>query len=255
MWLSCLREADFTDDGGGEAGPQVGVLSRYTGSEVQDSSLQPDARWIMVFWVYWVLLVLHDVHHVLSACCVVLRVALTQPGNNTLLNTYTLLNLFCHLKEVTLEQSIKQISVLIFSFCSVQQLTETSRSPAELWQILFPPADVKASTFPYIQRSFIMDSLWKLKQAFFFFSFFLFFWSWVSSGKWIFHLTLHKEGVSFLHSLWCQSTVSHTEWALRWHPSNRQCRPQTPKGLHVCVLFVQRHPAASGISQSPCATL
>ena len=28
-----------------------------------------------------------------------------------------------------------------------------------------------------------------------------------------------------------------------------------PKGSHVCVLFVQRHLAASGNSQSPCATL
>lgn len=28
-----------------------------------------------------------------------------------------------------------------------------------------------------------------------------------------------------------------------------------PKGLHVCVLFVQRHPTASGNSQPPCATL
>lgn len=152
------------------------------------------------------------------------------------------MHFFLSLNKITLEQSIKQISVLISSFCSVHQRAETSRSPTELWQILFPPADVKASTFPYIQRSFIMDSLWKLKQASFFF---FLFWSWVSSGKWIFHLTLHKEGVSFLHSLWCQSTVSHTEWALRWHPSNRQCRPPKPQRDYMCVssLFrdIQRH--------------
>lgn len=82
------------------------------------------------------------------------------------------MHFFLSLNKITLEQSIKQISVLISSFCSVHQRAEASRSPAELWQILFPPADVKASTFPYIQRSFIMDSLWKLKQAssFFFFS-------------------------------------------------------------------------------------
>lgn len=49
--------------------------------------------------------------------------------------------------------------------------------------------------------------------------------------------------------LWCSRTVSQM---FCWHPSNRQCRPKPAEISYVCVLFVHRHAAASGSSQSLC---
>lgn len=55
-----------------------------------------------------------------------------------------------------------------------------------------------------------------------------------------------KRGVSFPFCLWCWSTVSHTEWELCWHPSDRQCLPK-PKGITcVCPLCSE---TSSGIWQ------
>lgn len=92
-----------------------------------------------------------------------------------------------------------------------------------------------------------MDSLWKLKQDFF-------------SGyesAWLngFSILLFIKR-EYLSSTPCNVKVQSiipSERSVGTHQIDSVA--PNPKRLHVCVLFVQRHPAASGNSQSPCAIL
>lgn len=93
-----------------------------------------------------------------------------------------------------------------------------------------------------------MDSLWKLKQDFFFSGYES---AWLNGFSIL--LFIKRE---YLSSTLCNvkvQSVIPSERSVGTHQIDSVA--PNPKGLHVCVLFVQRHPAASGNSQSPCAIL